>query len=317
MLGKRMDNETLHQKRDTVMTRFSRQFRYLMMVLVCATAFSCASLTGAGGPLVAPGAAVVKVADGYVFTEGPVCDSKGNVYFSDVRASKMYKWWLDGHVTMEREDTGGGNGLYFDPAGNLVVCEGQSQRITSVDPEGHVSVVIDKFEGKKLNSPNDLWIDAKGGIYITDPRYGRDMPEIELDGQYVFYIAPDRKSVRIVAKDLVKPNGTIGTEDGKTLYIADPGDKKTYVYNIRKDGSLGDRKLFAEQGSDGMTLDERGNLYLTGDTVSVYAPDGSKIRDIEIPEKPSNVTFGGRDRKTLFITARTSLYAIEMAVKGQ
>jgi len=266
--------------------------------------------------LVAPGARVVKLADGFLFTEGPACDAKGNVYFSDVRASKTYVWSVDGKLSVFRENTGGGNGLYFDARGNLLVCEGKNRRVTSVAPDGTVTVLADRYRGKRLNSPNDLWVDPKGGVYFTDPRYG-SQEGLEQDGFHVYYITPDQKELRRVIDDLVKPNGIIGTSDGRWLYVADAGAGKTYRYRILPDGSVTDKTLFAPQGSDGMTLDERGNLYLTRRTVAVYSPKGKKILEIEVPETPANVCFGGRDRRTLFITARKGLFAIRMNVRGQ
>jgi gluconolactonase len=198
-----------------------------------------------------------------------------------------------------------------------VACEGGSRRVTRIAPDGKtVKVLADNYNGKKLNSPNDLWIDAKGGIYFTDPRYGADLV-IEQDGFHVYYIPPKGDELVRVLSDLKKPNGVKGTADGKLLYVADPGDQKTYVYEIRADGSLAERRQIAAQGSDGMTLDERGNLYLTGAGVAVFSPEGKKIADIEVPERPANVCFGGKDNKTLFITARTGFYAVRMNVAGQ
>ena len=266
--------------------------------------------------LVAPGAEVEKLADGFAFTEGPACDAKGNVYFSDVKNSRTHIWSVDGKLSTFRENTGRGNGLYFDAQGNLIVCEGGNRQVTSVSPDGQVTVLAHRFDGKLFNSPNDLWIDGRGGFYFTDPRYG-PQDGMEQDGFHVYYVAPDRKTITRVIDDLVKPNGIIGTSDGKFLYVADAGDNKTYRYRIQPDATLTDRMLFAPQGSDGMTLDERGNLYLTRSTVAVYSPGGEKLTDIVIPETPANVTFGGKARKTLFITARTSLYALRMNVRGQ
>ena len=177
-------------------------------------------------------------------------------------------------------------------------------------------MLADSFEGKKFNSPNDLWIDPHGGVYFSDPRYG-NMEGLELPGFYVFYLAPDRKTLTRVIDDMVKPNGVLGTADGKQLYVADAGGGKTYVYAIQPDGSLADKKLFAAQGSDGLARDEQGNIYLTGGGITVYSPDGEKIESIAVPEGPANLKFGGPDKKTLFITARTSLYSVPMNVKGQ
>ena len=267
--------------------------------------------------LIAPGAKVEKLAGGFAFTEGPATDAQGNMFFTDIPNQRVLKWDVTQRkLTTAREPSGGANGLYFDQDGNLLACEGTNRQLTCTSPRGETTVLVDKYEGKKLNSPNDLWIDPRGGVYFTDPRYGRE-DDMQQEGFYVFYLQPDRKTVVRVIDDLVKPNGVVGTADGKLLYVADPGANKTYVYQIQADGSLTGRKLMAESGSDGMTLDERGNLYLTGSGVVVFNPQGEKIATIDVPERPSNVCFGGQDGKTLFITARTGFYALPMLVRGQ
>ena len=181
--------------------------------------------------------------------------------------------------------------------------------------DGKITEMATVYRGKRLNSPNDLWVDPKGGISFTDPRYGRDR-KIDQDGFHVYYLPNNSEKVIRVIDDLVKPNGIIGTRDGKNLYVADPGASKTYVYSVGKDGSLSKRKLAAPEGSDGMTLDERGNLYLTRGGVKIISPEAELIETITLPEGPANVTFGGTDGRTLFITARKSLYSIGMKVKG-
>ena len=143
------------------------------------------------------------------------------------------------------------------------------------------------------------------------------MSDLEQDGFHVYYLSPDRKKLTRVVDDMVKPNGVLGTKDGKLLYVADAGDGKTYAYQILASGELGERKLIAPVGSDGMTLDEHGNLYLTRGAVRIYSPSGESLGTIEVPEGPANVVFGGKDRKTLFITARKGFYAIPMKVRGQ
>ncbi|MCB9872830.1 MAG: SMP-30/gluconolactonase/LRE family protein [Planctomycetaceae bacterium] len=292
----------------------TRQFGLLS---IATFAIACgATATGGEAGLVAPHASVQKLADGFMFTEGPAVDAEGNVYFSDVRSSRTHKWSTDGKLTTFREETGNANGLFFDRSGNLLACEGGSRRVTRVAMDGTVSVLADQFGGKKLNSPNDLWPDPKGGIYFTDPRYGSE-EGLEQDGFHVYYIPPDGTPIRRVVDDLKKPNGVLGTADGTHLYVADPGANETYVYAIQSDGSLAGRRLAAPEGSDGMTLDERGNLYLTREGVEVYSPTGKKIASFAIPERPANVVFGGVDLKTLYITARTGLYSLEMQVRGQ
>lgn len=265
--------------------------------------------------VVATGAKVEKLAGGFAFTEGPAADPNGDIYFSDIPNNRIHKWAVEAKkLSTFREDSGGSNGLYFDKKGNLVACEGSGRRLVSICPKCMVTVLAETYEGKKFNSLNDLWIDPKGGVYFTDPRYG-NRDGIEQDGEHVYYLSPDRKKIIRVINDMVRPNGLIGTRDGKTLYVADHGDKKTFVYTINKDGTLSNKKLFAPEGSDGMTIDNQGNIYLTTNAVAVYDKEGRKIETIEVPEGPANVTFGGKDKQTLFITARTSLYAIRMRVK--
>jgi gluconolactonase len=271
----------------------------------------------AADALIAEGATVQKLSGGFAFTEGPAADKEGNVYFSDIPNNRIHIWSTDGKLSTFRENSGGANGLFFDREGNLIACEGSNRQVTSIAPGGEVTVLADSFDGKKLNSPNDLWIDPEGGVYFTDPRYGPE-DNLEQSGFHVFYISADRSTVARVIDDLVKPNGIIGTPDGKTLYVADLGDGKTYAYAIDAPGQLGERKLFAAEGSDGVALDEKGNLYLTtGRGVPVYSPSGEKLMTISVPEGPANVCFGGADGKTLFITARTGLYSLRMNVTGQ
>lgn len=216
--------------------------------------------------------------------------------------------------------SGRSNGLYFDNAGNLLSCADEKNQLWQIDKNKNVTVLVDAFRGKKLNGPNDLWVDNKGGIYLTDPFYKRpwwNHEEPELKAKRVYYLAPDQKELHIVAEGFVQPNGIIGTPDGKILYIADIGDKKTYSYRIEKDGTLSNRKLFVEMGSDGMTLDNKGNVYLTGDGVTVFNKKGLKIEHIPINQKwTANVTFGGKNQKKLFITAMNSAYVLDMNVKG-
>jgi gluconolactonase len=268
--------------------------------------------------VVAPDAKVEKLAGGFSFTEGPTADAQGNVYFVDITNSRIHKWSLDGKLSTFRENTNGANGEDIDDKGNLYVCEGGGRRITRIDTNGKATVLCDNYKSKKLNSPNDLWRDKKGGIYFTDPGYKKG--ESELDGSYVFYLPADAKEPIIVVADMTGPNGIVGTKDGSLLYVADYSGRKTWVYKIKDDGTLYDKKLFVPVGADGIELDELGNLYLTdlsGKGVNIVSPEGKKIGYISVPNSTSNLCFGGKDGKTLFITARDSFYSIQMNVKGQ
>ena len=212
--------------------------------------------------------------------------------------------------------------MCFDAGGNLIACADEKTALWSIAPDGTVTVILDTYEGKPLNGPNDVWVRPDGALYFTDPFYERSwwthhtMPQ---DGQHVYFLSADRRRLVRVTQDLDKPNGIIGTPDGKTLYVADIGAGKTYSYDIAADGDLADKTLVVEHGSDGMTLDNEGNLYLTGDGVLVFDKAGRQIEQIRVPDErwTANVSFGGKDRHTLFITASTGLYAIRMRVQGR
>jgi gluconolactonase len=270
--------------------------------------------------LIAKGAVLTKRSDQYSFTEGPAADKKGNIYFTDQPNNRIMKWSVKGELSVFMENAGRANGLYFDHAGNLLACADEKNEIWKIDQNKNSTVLVNSFEGKRLNGPNDLWVDPKGGIYFTDPFYKRDYwihTSKEIEKECVYYLSPDKSKITNVDDELVKPNGIIGTSNGKTLYVADIMASKTYSYTINSDGSLGKKTLFTESGSDGMTIDESGNIYLTGKGVTVFNPQGEKITHIDVPEPwTANVCFGGKKFKTLFITAGKSVYTIEMNVRG-
>lgn len=271
--------------------------------------------------IIAPGAKVEKLAGGFTFTEGPASDRAGNVYFTDQPNNRILKWNVEGKLSTFMEPCGRANGLCFDSQDNLWACADEKNELWKIDPSGKVEIVIKEYRGKLLNGPNDVWIRPDGGLYFSDPYYPRDYWQrgaMEQDGEHVYFLSADRKSLTRVSEDLKKPNGIIGTPDGKTLYIADIGGRKTYRYLIQPDGSLTQKTLFCEMGSDGMTIDSEGNVYLTGTGVTVFNSEGKQIEKIEMPEPGwvGNVCFGGKDRHTLFITASKNLFAIQMRVIG-
>ena len=271
--------------------------------------------------IISAGAELTLVAEEYEFTEGPAVDKKGDVYFTDQPNDRIVKWDASTNSVSDwMKPSGRSNGLYFDHDGNLLSCADEKNELWRIDMEKNATVLVGDFEEKLLGGPNDLWVDPNGGIYFTDPLYNRpwwEPTENRIDKRRVYYVTPSIGAVKIVAENFVMPNGIIGSADGKTLYIADIGDKKTYVYTIKEDGMLSERKLFCALGSDGMTLDHHGNVYLTGDGVTVFDQNGKQIKHIAVPEKwTANVTFGGPQQNILFITAMDSVYTLEMDVHG-
>lgn len=269
-------------------------------------------------------AELVKVQDGFSFTEGPAVNRFGDVYFTDQPNDKIHVWnAISNTVSVFKENAGRSNGMYFMLDGTLITCADEKNELWSISKTGETTVLISAFKGKKLNGPNDVWLLPKGGLYFTDPLYPRPYwegirsPEKEQDGEHVYYLSPDKTQLFRVAEDLVKPNGIVGTPDGKLLYVADIGAKKTYKYEIRDDGYLTNKTVFCEMGSDGMTIDDRGNVYLTGDGVTVFNKAGEQIGHIPVPAKwTANVVFGALDRKTLFITAMDAVYTLKMKARG-
>ena len=265
--------------------------------------------------ILVPGASVEKVAGGFTFTEGVASDDEGNVYFSDIPASRIHYYDIRDRGRIFLEQSNRANGLHVDEDGNVLACEGaEGGRLVRISSEGIVTVMAEGYGGHSFNSPNDLWVNPDKGIYMTDPRYGGSRDNLPQDGEHVYYIPLKGEAVIRVTDDLVRPNGVTGTDDGSTLYVADHGAGKTYRYTIQEDGRLSDKQLFAPEGSDGMTLDSQGNVYLTNTAVKVYNPAGRLIETIEVAESPTNVCFGGEDGRTLYITARTSLYKVKMRV---
>jgi len=293
--------------------------------LACALAFAgtilpLAAQTTNQSPVIAPGAKLEKLSGEFNFTEGPSCDKAGNVFFTDQPNNRIMKWSVDGKLSEFLKPAGRANGMYFEPNGNLLACADEKTELWSITPDGKHTVLAKEFEGKALNGPNDVWERPDGGIYFTDPFYKRawwDYNQRPQDGEHVYFLSADRKTLKRVTTDLVQPNGITGTPDGKTLYVADIRANKTYAYDMQPDGRLANKRLHCESGSDGMTIDADGNLYLTGRGVTVFDQTGKQIERIPVPESwTANVSFGGKDHQTLFITASKGLYSIQMRVKG-
>jgi gluconolactonase len=285
-----------------------------------------ASLTAAGSlasaqdrpiPGIGPAGPIVKLHTGFTFTEGPAADLQGNVYFTDVRANRIHRVTTDGQLTTFLEGSEGCNGLMFDGRGRLIACQGGLARVIAIDVTSkQITVLADKFEGKPFNRPNDLVVDSQGGVYFTDPA-----------DQSVYYIAP-QGGVGRVAGDLARPNGVLLSPDERTLYVLPSGAPQVLAFSIESPGRVREQRVLAElvqsqtgppRGGDGLTVDAKGNLYCTQPGLSalqVISPEGKTLGLIRFPEAPANCAFGGTDMKTLYVTARTSLYTVPMEVAG-
>lgn len=281
----------------------------------------CSCVSGQKSKIIEDGAKVEKLAGDFSFTEGPASDTEGNVYFTDQPNDRILIWSIDEKLITWMQPSGRSNGLCFDKDGNLWSCADEKNALWIIDKGKNVTVVRNSFNREKLNGPNDVWVAPDGTVFFTDPFYKRswwDHDAAQQDAQGVYSLSPDHQMLDRVIDDLKQPNGIIGTPDGKKIYIADIGDNKTYCYTIEDNGTLNYGKLFCEMGSDGMTIDERGNVYLTNAAgVTVFNPKGEQIENIKIDEPwTANVCFGGKDMKSLFITAKSGLYRIKMNVKG-
>jgi gluconolactonase len=276
--------------------------------------------SGSAQSVIAPGAKLEKLASEFSFTEGPTCDAAGNVFFTDQNNNRIMEWSVDGVLSTFMQPSGRANGMYMDAKGNIVACADEKNELWSIAPDKKVTVLIKNYQGKYLNGPNDVWVTPNGDLFITDPFYKRpwwDHQTMALDTEQVYHLSADGKTLTQVTTDLKKPNGITGTPDGKTLFVADIGADRTYKYDIQPDGSLANKTLFCSKGSDGMTIDDQGNIYITGHGITVFDKTGKLAEHIDVAEPWSaNVSFGGKDHKTLFITASKCLYSIRLNFKG-
>ncbi|HEY4263440.1 MAG TPA: SMP-30/gluconolactonase/LRE family protein, partial [Schlesneria sp.] len=272
--------------------------------------------------LITPGAEVKKVTGDCKFTEGPAFSPKGFLLFSDIPNSRIVRVDADGTVSDFLKPSGATNGLMFDAAGNLYACQGGARRVVKIGTQdGKIEPLCELFDGKQLNSPNDLALDGHGGLYFTDPRYGQDM-KIDQTCMGVYYVDAAGKTTRVI-DNRERPNGVLVSNDHKSLLVAEPNKRELWSYPIGTAGQVGSGKLIYTGdsqldggGPDGMGLDANGNIYATYKSVVVLKADGTLIGRIPVPEQPANCKFGGTDGKTLYITARTSVYSLSMTIAG-
>jgi gluconolactonase len=270
-----------------------------------------------------------RLATGFQFTEGPVWMPDGYLLFSDIPANRIFKWTPDGQVEVWQEPSGNSNGLTIDPQNRLVVCEQGNRRVSRIEGDGAVVILADRYQGRLLNSPNDVVVKSDGTIYFSDPPYGiipgessRYRKEQEQPWNGLYRILPDG-GVELLVDDFDRPNGLAFSPDESMLYVDDTPRRHVRAFDVQPDGTLTNSRIIADMahpqpgGPDGMKIDVEGHLYVTGATgIWVFEPDGTWLGVIVTPERPANLAWGDSDRKTLYITARTSLYRIRVKVPG-
>lgn len=274
--------------------------------------------------LVAPEARLERLATDMQFTEGPVwvrARGGGYLVFSDIPADELKKWSPAEGLSTFRKPSQNANGNTVDRQGRLLSCEHSGRRVSRLEHDGTLVTVVDRFGDKRFNSPNDIAVKSDGSLWFTDPDYGLRGQPRDYDGCYVFRYDPKTAALTVLVTDFDKPNGICFSPDEKRLYVADSGKPRHIrVFDVQRDGTVANGRVFCviDQGvPDGIRCDAAGRVWSSaGDGVHIFAPDGRLIGKILVPETPANLCFGGRDGRMLFITARKSLYAIPVRVRG-
>jgi len=262
--------------------------------------------------------AIEKVDAGFRFTEGPVWSREGFLLFSDVPNNQIRKLVPGERSVAFRDDSHGANGNTFDAQGRFYSCESKTRRVVRMDKKGKMEVLAEKWEGKRLNAPNDIVVRKDGQIYFTDPAFGDQADTRELDFYGVYHINP-KGVMNLIARPAGRPNGIAFSPNGRILYVANSDDRNVRAYDVDHNGAVSNERVVVSNIDgvpDGIRLDEKGNLYVTAKGVSVYTAEGKLLHTIELSETPANCAFGDPDLQTLYITARTSLYRVRLNVKG-
>ena len=285
-------------------TAFSRLFFFLLLALPLAAQD-------------APEPQVEKVAQGFRYTEGPAWSRDGYLLFSDIPNNRILKQTSEGATEVYREASNGAAGNAFDSQGRLYACETHARRVTRTDKKGRIEVLADKWDGKRLNAPNDLVVSKSGHVYFTDPAFGNQQDTRELDFYGVYHIAPKGR-LSVVAKPAGRPNGIALSPNGRLLYVANSDERNIRAYDLDRDGEPSNERVVVSNIDgipDGIRTDDKGNLYVAAKGVAVYSPAGRLLITIPVAETPSNCAFGDADLQTLYITARTSVYRVRLEPK--
>jgi gluconolactonase len=301
----------------------TRQARVTLAALGIAAALALPALAQGIPGVIAPGVEAELVQEGFTFTEGPLGMADGSLLFTDIRVSRIHRLDASGKITTLHEQTNGANGLALARDGELLAAEGEGKRVSRRNRDGTVTVLTDGFEGKPFLAPNDLIVDAKGGIYFTDPG---PRPVVPGRPTFVFYLAAGAKQPVLLDGQVARPNGLTLTRDGKTLIVDDTIGPTVYAYDVQQDGTVKNKRTFAElrdipagkeSGADGVALDSQDRLYVTTLTgVQVFDPKGQYLGTIKVARQPANAAFGGPDKRTLYITAREGLYRVKLLAQG-
>lgn len=261
---------------------------------------------------------IERIAAGHKFTEGPVWSREGFLLFSDVPQDLILQWTPGKGVSRFRESSNGANGNTFDAQGRLYSCESRTRRVVRMDRKGQLEVLAERFEGKRLNAPNDIVVRRDGHVYFTDPAFGAQQDTRELDFFGVYHITP-RGEIEAIARWKTRPNGVALSPDGRILYVTNSDERNVYAFDLVRQGRAANPRVVVsgiDGVPDGMAVDEKGNLYVTARALFVYTPQGKLLATIEMPETPSNCAFGDPDFGALYVTARSSVYRIRLNVKG-
>jgi len=259
-----------------------------------------------------------RVAAGFVFAEGPVWSREGYLIFSDTPNNHILQFKFGEPASLYREKSNGASGNTFDAQGRLYTCETHSRRVTRTDKKGKIDVLAERWQGKRLNAPNDIVVRKDGEIYFTDPAFGNQQDSRDLDFYGVFHIS-HRGEMEVVAKPKGRPNGVALAPSGRILYVTKSDDRNVRAYDLDKNGAASNERVVVshiEGIPDGIRVDENGNLYVAAAHLGVYSPDGKELGTVHLTETPSNCAFGDADFETLYITARTSIYRVRLKVKG-